>query len=166
MGNIDLDQRTTVGSPRRLRQAFAEAQLAAPVDGTRCQLGDQGEDDCEGASNEAVERVQEVVQPDGRGPPPERLLIGVKIGLTGQELSGWQVADPIRVVAVDSPRPRSRFLAVRRCQAWLSLAPISPGPRFAHREARGPRGGFLRRGDGQICRHPALKQNKTQRVVE
>ncbi len=134
MGNIDLDQRTTVGSPRRLRQAFAEAQLAAPVDGTRCQLGDQGEDDCEGASNEAVERVQEVVQPDGRGPPPERLLIGVKIGLTGQELSGWQVADPIRVVAVDSPRPP---VQVSGCSSMSGVA--EPGTYLTRPEVCPPR---------------------------
>ena len=107
--------------PERLCQAFSEAQLVAPVDGTRCRLGDQGEDNFEGASNEAVERGQEVVQPDGRGPPPERLLIGAKIGLTGEDLSGWPVADPIRAVVVDLPAPGPGFLSHS-----LLAAPISP----------------------------------------
>ncbi len=109
-----------MGCPKRLCQAFSEAQLVAPVDGTRCRLGDQGEDNFEGASNEAVERGQEVVQPDGRGPPPERLLIGAKIGLTGEDLSGWPVADPIRAVVVDlpAPGPGRRLLAKRR---WSNL---------------------------------------------
>jgi hypothetical protein len=44
----------------------------------------------------------------GAAPRFERLLIGAKTGLAGEDLSGWQVADPIRAVVVDSPSLRAQ----------------------------------------------------------